>query len=273
MSKHFRSDKYKSLVRQLNIHGFKKNRSSEKINYSHLMFIKGNRDDLKYIRRVAVKNEDKNKDDKAIENTEDYDTLKNRLSQFKKDYEEKCAKIKKINDERKNSKKNFESRFNGKETRVLKLLHLLFKSRGKFSKSQLRNIGKKFPTLEAVLTNLSGKKDIKAEIFSVMDGIGDLDAFADSVYSLFNSEVKAESVFNTPFKKDPQIEKLRAIVPNFGISPIKSSFNVEAKKEEKQRENESHVEWSIFKTPIKRVEEEEREKGKDPVLEVKEFSI
>lgn len=265
LGKHFRSDKYKSLVRQLNIHGFKKDRNSERVIYSHLMFKRGNFDDLRYIKRVAVKTDQKKKEDAEIENVEDYEVLTQRLAAFKQAFEDKTKYVEELTQEYHAKESKHVKDVNGKEIRVLKMLHLLFKSKGSFSKTQLQKIGKTNPALEFILNNIRNKKDLKKEILALLNSINNIDAFADSIYNLFSNELKIDSLFNTPHKKN-QDEGFRVVVPIFGVSPIKSCGKNEP---ERSKEADPIIDNSIFKTPIKNPESDS--KPKDGVSDVSEF--
>ena len=265
LGKHFRSDKYKSLVRQLNIHGFKRDRDCDRVIYTHMMFKRGNFDDLRYIKRVAVKTGVKNQEDIEIENVEDYDVLTKRLAEYKKEFEAKTQYVKELTQEHQMKESKHVKDVSGKEMRVLKMLHLLFKSKGNFNKQQLQKIGKSFPALEFVLNNLRNKNDLKSEILTLLNSISNIDSFADSVYNLFSNELKIDSLFNTPFKKN-QDDGFKVIVPVFGVSPIKSCGKNES---ERARDTDPIIDNSIFKTPIK--EPEGEIKSKDNVADVRGF--
>lgn len=262
LSKYFRSDKYKSLVRQLNIHGFKKKWACEKIIFSHIMFKRGFIEDLKYIKREPVKN--KGGKPKIDEQSLDYETLnrhRDSLLMLVRDKEQKIkqVKLRKIEKILKQRTKTED-----KEKDILQMVHLLFRSKGLFEKEKL--IGEKTnnPDLGLVLDCVGNNGGI-GDLSNVLNSVKDFSEFAKDFYKLLKRATIFDSGYATPYKMQEE-DGIQMMVPVFKISPMK-----ETKKETTIQENTQKKDLlgnSNFRTYIR---ESEKNLGRELMSQTSEF--
>lgn len=263
LAKYFRSDKYKALMRQLNIHGFTRKWACEKVIFSHIMFKRGHIEDLKYIKREAIKktsNEFNLEDD-----TVDYDSLNRRRDSLLMALKEKERRVKEFKLRKIEKLHKEKSEREDKERYIFKMVHLLFRSKGLFAKDKIKEVKSTNPELGLVLSHLENSSGSLEDLSNVLNSVKDFLGFSKDFYKILSQAKIFDSGMATPYNIKEE-EGIQMMVPIFKISPIKTTE--EDKKVRETLPKKDLLSNSNFRTYIR---ESEKNLGREKMSLTSEF--
>lgn len=196
------------------------------LTFSHYMFKRGNEADLVYIRREAIKNK---KSTVEEEGSIDFLKLMEERERLRKDLlvnetktKEKELKLRSALIEKKKELK-------AKDLKLLKLLHLVFKSRGLFDKNKIGKGNKEGGFLRRLLER---EESFNEHLSILLSSVESIDGFADRVYSVLKEAILFDSIAGSPYKVEEE-DGIKLIVKAFGRDSRTQFGGISSKREDK----------------------------------------